>query len=223
MKITIKCPNCYQQVTPDNRFCVYCGYDLSEASAPEETPAAAPVFAADAPETASAPYDGPRYCPMGHDVPDPSLGFCPTCGSPLVDSPAAAEETPVYETAMPVEEPAAYAAEPEPVREAPAAPVTRKCKCGYVCDDPELNFCPSCGMPFDAPSSEWSEDPGWWCVCGENNTSDMAFCVACGKPKGYKTIEEPAAKKETEAIPAGMKPPTDFDLNKKASYEGDTW
>ena len=62
MKITVKCPNCFQQVSNDNRFCVFCGYDLSAATPAEpDTPSVTPAPEPPAPEPAV--YDGPRFCP----------------------------------------------------------------------------------------------------------------------------------------------------------------
>ena len=32
MNISVKCPNCYRQVSKENRYCTFCGYDLAEAA-----------------------------------------------------------------------------------------------------------------------------------------------------------------------------------------------
>ena len=96
--VTKKCPRCYQDIPAENRFCTQCGQDLSApASGTEQqaVPAAYreqrwPAEAAPAPaytQAASAPVRQTGYCPNGHDVDDPSLGFCVICGSPLVDEP----------------------------------------------------------------------------------------------------------------------------------------
>ena len=96
---------------------------------------------------------------------------------------------------------------------------SRTCKCGYVCDDPELNFCPACGLPLKSVPA--SDDSGWRCVCGAMNRSDMHFCCTCGKPKDWKPSEpepEPARPEKKVSIPAGMKAPDDGDLAVKYKY-----
>lgn len=204
MDITVKCPNCYQQVSKDNKYCIFCGYDLSGVSGSPST--STPPVVADSPIVGTAVYEGPRYCPKGHDVPDPSLGFCSICGSPLVNEPiggSTSVEKPVVETPPP----------------SPRRYSIRKCECGYVCDDPDLSFCPSCGLPLD--SSGAIDDSGWECPCGERNSSDMGFCVSCGKPRGWRPPEpKPESSKPHEEtfIPAGMKPPKDNDLDVKSKY-----
>ena len=204
MDITVKCPNCYQQVSKDNRYCIFCGYDLSGTS--DSSSPSTPPTESDPPVIGTVVYDGPRYCPNGHDVPNPSLGFCSICGSPLVNEPSSGSS--------PVE---------EPVIETPPSPPrrysSRKCKCGYVCDDPDLSFCPSCGLPLDGSGAE--ADPGWICICGERNSSDMGFCTTCGKPKGWRPPEpdpEPIKPTEKPFIPFGMSPPKDDDLEVKSKY-----
>lgn len=207
MKITIKCPNCYQQLSSDNRFCLYCGYDLSKTSeSSEEEPVLGDV---ESTKTDPAPYDGPCFCPKGHDVPDPSLGFCPICGSPLTYEDSAYEET-GYEESPEIPE--------MPRREKPVHIVSRKCKCGYICDDPELSFCPACGIPLDSASH--TEPYGWECVCGEMNPMDSDFCSSCGKPRESDEHKGESGGKSSEPpIPYGMKPPTESDLDIKGPYE----
>ena len=203
MDITIKCPNCYQQVSKGNHYCIFCGYDLTSGS-PEDARSipASDVYADSSPESIS--YDGPRYCPRGHDVPDPSLGFCPTCGSPLVNEPSAGTSKAKYT--------------PD-VTSAPVGHrINRTCKCGYICDDPNLSFCPACGFPFD--SSSPSDNPGWVCACGATNKSDMGFCVSCGNSRGWRPSEAKHTKSDSDTyIPSGMKPPKDDDLNIKSKYD----
>ena len=205
MKITVKCPNCNQNVPHENRYCLFCGYDLSEKPGVPAEDLTEPVIP-DPAEAEPAPYDGPRFCPRGHDVPDPSLGFCPVCGSPLTDAPSGPaepepepgpEEVPVF---------------PE-TRPAPAA--IRTCgRCGYECDDPEMGFCPQCGMPFDEPAP--AEEPGWRCACGKENPPDLSFCLDCGKPKGWTPASgKPARHPADDSVPEGMKPPTKWDLDIK--------
>ena len=206
MDITVKCPNCFQQVSRENRYCIFCGYDLFET--PAASSAAAEPTAASAEPAGAAFYDGPRYCPKGHDVPDPSLGFCPTCGSPLVNEPAESSSA----GAAFAEEPEAPAAYAEPPRVASV----RKCSCGYLCDDPDLNFCPACGLPLDAASS--ATEDGWTCVCGTVNAADMNYCESCGKPRGWRPEPKPVEPKEEIHIPSGMKPPAEGDLEIKSKY-----
>lgn len=210
MKISVKCPNCYQQVSKDNRFCIFCGYDLE--GVPSDSSDEKPVPVVSDPVTPDpVPYTGPCFCPKGHDVPDPSLGFCPTCGSPLIDEPSAEEssaEAPfVFESPTDTEVRELPQEDPKP-----AVFTSRKCRCGYICDDPKLNFCPACGIPFDS----YSETPvadAWTCSCGKENPAEMAFCSECGAPKGSK----PYPEKTVEApVPDGMKPPTDDDLLRKS-------
>ena len=147
MNISVKCPNCYRQVSRENRYCTFCGYDLSGTA--ESDPPAAGSSAETEPEDAgSSYYDGPRFCPNGHDVPDPSLGFCPVCGSPLV------EDAPVSKVKLSkvpaVEVPPAPA---RPMPDPPRSMPPRRCRCGYVCDDPELDYCPECGLPLDSAAA----------------------------------------------------------------------
>ena len=210
MNITVKCPNCYQQVSNDNRFCIFCGYDLSGTESVPEDDLPTPELS-DPVNSDPVFFDGPRFCPKGHDVPDPSLGFCSTCGSPLVDKPSESEETEREEEPPTSEEPVARMSKPDTI-------ISRKCKCGYVCDDPALSFCPACGIPLDATESV--DDSGWVCVCGQLNPSDMLFCSECGKPKDWKPATyEPSVEHEGIDVPIGMKPPTDSDLDKKATYD----
>lgn len=209
MDITVKCPNCFQQVSKENRFCIFCGYDLSRVSDTAASTDTVPVIP-EPPVTSSTPYDGPQYCPRGHDVPDPSLGFCSICGSPLVETPSPGESA-IEEKGSTSK--AAYV---------PTSPrINRKCKeCGYDCDDPDLIYCPSCGVPLDNEAIEGTPDPGWLCACGNTNPSEMGFCSSCGKPKGWRPTEHKTEPKhEPVHIPKGMKPPTDSDLAPKATYE----
>ena len=199
MDITIKCPNCYQQVSKDNRFCIFCGYDLEKASSAVKGDSVS--IGADTSGTDSPFYDGPRFCPKGHDVPDPSLGFCPTCGSPLVNEPSTKTTS--------TEEPTRRKSSSRPV-------ITRKCSCGYVCEDPDLNFCPSCGLPFDTSAA--TDGERWTCTCGNTNSSEMEFCVECGKPKGWHPRKEEGVAHEETHIPDGMEPPKETDLFVKSKY-----
>lgn len=72
MSSSIKCPNCFQEVPRGNRFCVFCGNDLSGV---EEA------------ETAGRKV---RTCANGHKIDDLELKFCTVCGLPL--EPASASD-----------------------------------------------------------------------------------------------------------------------------------
>lgn len=213
MIISVKCPNCYQQVSRGNRYCTFCGYDLSRTAEYDVPTAGAPEAAE--PKDADSAYDeGSTFCENGHEVSDPSLGFCPICGLPLSDVPAPKVRLPRIP---------AVEAPPAPSRPAPAPfrPMqVRKCsRCGYVCDDPGLDYCPECGLPLDFPAA--ADDSGWVCSCGEVNSSDTHFCSRCGKPKDEpvpRPEPEPPAADRDVPVPAGMKPPVEADLKVKAKY-----
>lgn len=200
MNITVKCPNCNAQVAHTNAFCTFCGVSLhSPAPAPKpfvpayEEPVAAPA-AADA-------FTGPRFCPLGHDVPDPAPGYCQDCGSPLV-----------YEKPVPASSYEAPAVKPS---------VKRTCPKGHTFTDASLRYCPVCALPFD-------EDPsvvaGSVWPCGHLNTPSTLFCTTCGVRKGFKPRRDPAPAPASSASPAssgygsipfGLRPPTDDDLMRK--------
>lgn len=198
MDVTIKCPNCYQQVSKDNRFCIFCGYDLSDMDSSSSVELSTGGAVTD---DRPAAYDGPRYCPKGHNVEDPSLGFCPTCGSPLVFEAASGGK---------VEEERSFI--PEVRRYA-----SRTCKCGYACDDPDLSFCPSCGLPLETEDTIALER--WECICGATNDMDLGFCEECGKPKGWRPSSSTSTPEDKMIeIPSGMVPLTESDLCIKSKY-----
>ena len=194
MDITVKCPICHNQVPKENRYCLICGHDFSK-DATESTTEESTKTLTDSP----APYDGPRYCPRGHDVPDPSLGFCPTCGSLLVNEPVGS-----------------YASVDPPDSNPP--PAIRICSnCGYPCDDPDFRVCPQCGYAFDGTNSvdNGSAKPSEWkcAICGTFNKPDTSFCIECGKVKGSIPVEEKGLGDSGDGhVPTGMRPPTDGDL-----------
>ena len=167
-------------------------------------------------------YAGPKYCPKGHEVADPSLGFCPVCGETLVDIPAVKTE-PEVEIASPkaveadddfeeVEE-IVEIADDDDFEEV----VTRKCrKCGYECDDPALSFCPICGQPFGSATEPPELPKGWVCRNGHKNPESTRFCTVCGSRRGdvgHKTPEPPVSG---FTKPKGMEPPTEDDLMRKS-------
>ena len=107
VNITIKCSHCFRQIPQGNRFCIYCGKPLflADRIAQQKTDAVQPSSpatesyvpthrSADNPvhrtvaSSSTESSEVKRYCPNGHDVADPSLGFCVQCGFPLVDKPA---------------------------------------------------------------------------------------------------------------------------------------
>ena len=215
MSDMIRCSNCLRELSAENRFCIFCGFPLSSAARASGTAGAVP-----------APSAVPCYGPNGHDVPDPSLGFCPVCGSLLTSEPGGSEEPPVPDE-PPVPEIPPVPAFPE----APASPapvLIRKCSCGYECDDPELNFCPACGIPLEkAEPAPVAVEGDWICAeCGAMNRLDMNFCTTCGRPKSKRTAPEPAPglsgvaprRGDRTVIPEGMYMPTDDDLAVKAKY-----
>ena len=76
MKITIKCPNCFEQVSRENRYCTFCGYDLTSAAPSGEGGKSDPPGPGPAPEP--PPYDDPRYCPDCGNSLDKN-GCCSNC------------------------------------------------------------------------------------------------------------------------------------------------
>ncbi len=189
-----RCPNCLKPVFPEDKFCESCGYDLKESvSEPEPAPKAEPApeprpapKAEPVPEPDPVPVreepepDIPRYCPNGHNVTDPSYGFCLVCGESLVSAPEKAQKKEL---------------------------VIRTClNCGYTCEDPDLVYCPSCGIslkdairktvqvpekPPEVPQPPKPPKPpepkNWVCTCGMNNDSTDSFCIACGTARFGKT------------------------------------
>ena len=224
MKITLQCPDCHQQVPEGNAFCIFCGCKLTP---PEpEAPAAETPASADAAWSAPAPYAGPCYCPNGHDVVDPSLGFCPVCGAPLVDEPP--EPDILEEELLPVEKPrvkpVAETPEADPESPTPRPVAPRTCPNGHTYADPSLVYCPECGMPFGAFEPE---KPRWRCACGHENDMDLAFCTECGMPRDGKApgrrsaFGRHAEKPKGPTHPAGMRAPTDDDLTVKHKFGRD--
>jgi len=114
------------------------------------------------------------------------------------------------------------AVERKPEAESPSIPVTRRgksrtCECGYVCDDPDLVYCPACGLPLGTSTSP--ESSGWKCACGNINGLDLAFCEECGKPKGWHPSDSSSSHDDVVVeVPSGMKPPSDLDLVVKSKY-----
>ena len=129
MEITIKCPNCNEQVPHDSVYCEFCGIKLSGASTSSPDPINKTV-------EDSAAYVGPKFCPNNHKVTNPALGFCPDCGMPLIDKPKPMIDSPVPPlTSIP---PIVHVTTP------------RICRNGHSYDDPALVFCPECGLRFDS-------------------------------------------------------------------------
>ena len=95
--ISFKCPKCFREIPRGNRFCIYCGSEIAtgvSSAVQEEAPRSfrQRFFGTEEPaqEAPAWQEEEPvlvKACPNGHDVPDPSLGFCLTCGAPLVDRP----------------------------------------------------------------------------------------------------------------------------------------
>lgn len=127
MQAMIKCPVCNKLVPEENEYCVYCGVRMK--AEPEPATPAKP-----APDACA----GPKYCPNGHTVSNPGLGFCSVCGKLLVDKPV---PVPKAETV------------PHSFIDPAPSPVRRCCRNGHSFDDPELQYCPECAQPLmDAPA-----------------------------------------------------------------------
>lgn len=76
MASTKVCSNCGAKNQSSNRFCEDCGYDMNKTTS---SPVPTTVL----------------YCPVGHTVSDPSLGFCDVCGEKLVSEKPLIEHEPV--------------------------------------------------------------------------------------------------------------------------------
>lgn len=226
MKITKKCPNCYQEVHADSIFCVHCGTRIEGGAAAE---AAVPVTMA----APAAAYAGPRFCPQGHRVENPALGFCEICGMTLVD-----EEVQLA---------------PEKEATATLAGTIRTCVNGHTTDDPEQRFCVICGKPMTETAGTQEEAEAEVTeekrilesrriirTCRNGHSYDdpgLVFCPECGlrydddmmggvinRMECIEVVpsvrkDEPVARKETAArtqgIPAGLRVLTVEDLRRK--------
>lgn len=100
------CPNCGAKNPSANRFCEDCGYDMNKA-------------------TSSLTTKATLYCPNGHTISDPSLGFCDVCGEKLT-------------SVMPISKSADVISASASVADAPISPVT-------PIVEPHGKKCPSCG------------------------------------------------------------------------------
>ena len=222
-----------QQASIKDRFCVFCGFDLeSRTEDGNGAASAAQPGSVTIPEDESAPehYTGPRYCPNGHDVQHPWIGFCEYCGLPLVDTPQAAQPAPP--------EPGRGAGQagssPEHKKQPDTmglvkdeAPAIRKCSsCGFLCEDPLLACCPNCGMSLNEP--EAAAEKTWTCTCGTVNPMEMQFCSECGSQRNRLSVDRPAEPepvappRETPTkpvvIPQGMRPLGETDLMPKPTH-----
>lgn len=106
MASTKICPNCGAKNPSANRFCEDCGCDMNK------------VASSPAPKVT-------LFCPLGHTVSNPELGFCGVCGEKLTP------EMPV----PPAEDTAPVS---NPFIELPVVPPT-------PLDPPAGKKCPSCG------------------------------------------------------------------------------
>ena len=136
MDNTIECPNCYKLVSKDYRYCIFCGHDLTNASDTSSSMISSVESVTSI--IGSVAFDRSCCCPNGHEEPDPSLGFCSICGSPLVTNHSgrnsfASVEVPVTE---------------EKLNKQPEK--GRICKCGHRVDDTTLSYCPVCGLPLSS-------------------------------------------------------------------------
>ena len=90
VRFTYKCQKCHREVPNGTRFCIFCGQDLNAPVAGTEQQAVPSAWLhpdqkqTPVPQAARPAAPSGTRCPNGHPVADPSLGFCPTCGAPLV-------------------------------------------------------------------------------------------------------------------------------------------
>ena len=174
MEFTIKCPNCGEQVAHDSVYCEFCGVKIDKA------PATIPETLVGAFDEPVAPVDmKAKFCSNCRKQVTLALGFCPDCGLPLVDklpdtvaTPPVRETTPMKNIVVPVVSPRTCS----------------KCKVSY--NDPELVFCPECGLRLG--ESERSVPP-----------ISKAYSVVMPRKEDYGVI------------PAGLRPPTEDDLRRK--------
>lgn len=126
MEISIKCPNCNRQVPKDNDFCDFCGIKLNKSTAIETFSDSVrdSVFEDSMPPVSSKAM----FCPTCRKPVTLALGFCPECGTPLVDK--------LTDTDIPSV--ASF--------DAPSFSPSTCHKCKITYDDPELVFCPECGL-----------------------------------------------------------------------------
>ena len=88
---------------------------------------------------------------------------------------------------------------PPPPPPAPRVPMIRRCNnpaCGYVCDDPDLDWCPMCGWKFENPPEPAVAPPPEPPVipppvqrrcsnpaCGfTTDDPELKWCIRCGHP-----------------------------------------
>lgn len=189
MRYTVKCPNCGTENESGDIFCTGCGVKLSGSAVSDVD-----VHKHESVKTEPA---GKKYCslnPEEHIIDDPSLGFCPVCGSVLTDAPAVKK------------------------KEIPSLPAAKRyCKNGHCVMDPELVFCPECGLPLDEETKEsdtTSTIDTWKCECGQVNLAIDRFCVSCCKERNMaKRVRKPVVAEPV--IPDGMYIPSDADLKRK--------
>ena len=243
--ISKKCPVCGEPVSADLKFCTYCGTDLTAApeektAVMEEVPSTpiepvedfyeemtvaetSPRKSAEADEFVDVEpvFDGPKYCPNGHNVDDPSLGFCPECGMPLVDKPAGSgvklDKAPaikkVFKDGDNDRDDFEEVEDFEEIEEFEEVEPRICANCGYECTDPELKFCPSCGTPF-ADKAKPAPKPAKASAPVKPDAGDDAWeeVVVPAKPS-KEPWSTPAPV--THSIPEGMMPPSDDDLIRK--------
>lgn len=90
--------------------------------------------------------------------------------------------------------------------------ISKKCKNGHEFEDPDLLFCPICGLPFDESVSSTPTGHTWKCSCGHINPEDNNFCESCSRAKERKVRVAPDRKAEPTFIPEGMFIPSEGDL-----------
>lgn len=90
MDITIRCPNCFQEISKEDSFCIYCGCDLDPSSATHDITGSTAALSKEEKERTIDDIEGMDYsegsirtCKNGHKIDDPYLDYCPECGLPL--------------------------------------------------------------------------------------------------------------------------------------------
>ncbi len=96
----------------------------------------------------------------------------------------------------------------------PPRTVRKKCANGHVWTDPDLTYCPDCGLEL----TESAELPTWACPhCGAGNTGDGPICIFCGKNRfeAARPVPPPMPRMSSDTLPSGLRPAITADLAKK--------
>ena len=129
--------------------------------------------------------------------------ICPNCRQPVADGDAFCAMCGV---AVPSgAAPFVPAASPTPVR--------KVCANGHSWNDPDLLYCPDCGLELTAAYTSAT----WKCShCGVENEGEGPICMFCGKNRYTPVITTPKERpKAEETYPAGLRSATQADLARK--------